>query len=608
VLLALAVALLFGLPHLLMWAQLRAQGRPYCPLVVDHVTAVTYDETTYYAPRVHDLYDGHPFTADPAGWEYKQATAFAGVGALPPLLLAPLTYLGHGDVGAVFAACDFLLPPLLFLALLWLGAALEIPFWVATAGALLLLIAHDQITLPFALLAHPRWSVLADSLHLTASYRPVEYSRLTIPQLGYAFVVLAILGLYRTGERPRLGTGILTAVALGALFYTYVFFWTWVMAGAGVYAALLLIQRRPRAALAVGGAALGGCLLGAPVLWQGFSSGGYVGQAFLEARQTWGGKVVNFAHHKHELGVWAVLLALFPWRDRRFPLFVSFLLAPYLCIAAARLAHQSVQEWHWFGRCWYPWMALVLPVAFWARVAEPCRQSVCRRVRPWVRAHLLGPVIGAVVVFCFAYGLNDHVRYGLSMAPYYTLTTDEQAAYAWLRANAPRDAVVAAADCNVLALVPVYTQCNSYLPYCLITPAPDEELMERFWIIVRLLRLNESAVRLFLTPERHTPEGFWWPHRWWMVNWLFHTRYGELTVPPAVQRQMEKVRAIVDDRPLDGLLTRYRLDYVWVDNVIGNNFCDPRPYDLPYLRPAFQSGEVTLYAVERGGARSANDN
>lgn len=598
-LLALAVSLLFGLPHLLMWGQLRASGRPYHPLVVDHVTALTYDETTYYAPRVREIYDGHPLTADPAGWEYKGATAFAGVGVLPPLLLAPLTWLGHGDVGAVFALCDFLLPPLLFLLLLALGTALGIPFWVTTAGALLLLIAHDQITLPFALLAHPRWSVLADSLHLTASYRPVEYSRLTIPQLGYAFVLLALLGLYRTAEHPRVLTAVLTALALGALFYTYLFYWTWVVAGGGAYAGFLLLQRRPRAALALAGTLLGGCLVGAPVLWQALSPGGYVGQAFLEARQAWGGKTVNFAHHKYELAVWVLFLLLFPRRDRRFPLFLAFLLAPYLCLAGARLAHLHLQEWHWFGRCWYPWMALALPVAFWARVTEPCRHSACRRVRPWTRQHLLGPVLGALVVLCFAYGLHRHLRYGLSMAVHHTLSDGEEATYAWLRANAPADTVVAAADCNVLALLPVYTQCNAFLPYCLLSPASDEELLERFWILVRLLHLNDKAVQNFLAAERHTPEGFWWPHRWWMKNWLFHTRYGELSdpLPPAVQRQLEKVRTIVSQQPLEQVLTRYRLDYVWVGDDTAFNYCRQRPDTLPYLRQVLTSEGVTLYQV-----------
>ena len=594
VLLAVAVSLLFGLPHLIMWGTLHASGRPYSPVAVDHVTALTYDETTYYAPRVRDFYDGHPYTADPAGWEYKRGTEFLGVGSLPPLLLSPLLRLGHGNVGAVFALCDFLLPPLLFLLLLLLCRALGVPFWAATAGALLLLTADDQLTLPFRWLAHPQWSVLRDSLHLTASYRPVEYSRLTIPQLGYAFVVLTILGLHQTAHHPRLRTGVWTALALGALFYTYVFFWTWILAGAALYVVTLLLQRRWSSALAVVGVVATGCALGAPVLYQALF--GYVGQAFLEARQTWGGKQIDFTHHKYELAVWALLLVMFPWRDRRFPLLVSFLLAPYLCVGAARLVHLNTQEWHWFGRCWAPWMGLALPVAFWARATEPCRHELCQRLRPFLRARLLGPVLGAVVVFCFAYGVNDHVRYGLSMAPSHTLTPDEQAAYAWLRGSAPRDAVVAAADCNVLALVPVHTQCNVYLPYCLISPASDEELMARFWTTVRLLDLDDRAVDRFLAPEQHTPEGFWYPHRWWMVNWLFHTRYGGLALPPAVRTHLDAVRASVARQPLAALLAQQRLDYLWVDNEL-EPYCRTNPADQPHLREVFSSGTIRIYEL-----------
>ncbi len=601
-LLALVAGLLFGLPHLLMWGQLRAQGRPYFPLVVEHVTAPTYDETTYYAPRVREVYDGHPCTADPAGWEYKGAAAFAGVGTLPPLLLAPLVWLGHGNVGAVFALCDFLLPPLLFLLLLALGRALGVPFWVSTAGALLLLFAHNHLTLPVNLLVRPRWEILVENLQLTGAYRPLEYSRLPIPQLGYFFVIFALLGLYRTSVSPRWSTGVLTALAVGALFYTYVFFWTWVLAGAALYVLFLLLQRQPRAALAVTGAVLGGCVLALPVLLQLLAPDGYVGKAYLEARQTWGGKTVNFAHHKYELVLWVLLLVVFPWRDRRFPLMLAFLLAPYLCIMGARQAHLNIQEWHWLGRCWYPWLAFVLPVALWARVSEPCRHGLCTRVRPWVRTRLLGPVMIATAVLCLAYGANVQVRYGLSMAPYHTQTPGAAAGYAWLRDYAPPDAVVAAGDCNVLALVPVYTQCNTYLPYCLIAPASDEELIERFWITVRLLNLDDRAVERFLAPEQHSPEGFWTPHRWWMVNWIFHTRYGQLTLPPAVRRQMDRLRERLQAVPMEALLSRQRLDYLWVDEEIAA-YCRSRPEQSPWLREAFRQDDVTIYTVVRASPR-----
>ncbi len=596
VLFAFAVSLLFGLPHLLMWRQLAAQGRPYAALAVEHVTALTYDETTYYAPRLREVYDGRPLTADPAGWEHKPQSAFSGVGLLPPLLLAPLTFLAHGRTDAVFLLCDFLLPPLLLLALLWLCRTLGLPLWPSAAGSLLLLIAHDQITLLLRLLVHPHWSLLSDSLHLGQSYRPVEYSRLPIPQLGYLFVVFALAALYRVATRPRPGAVALAALALGSLFYTYLFYWTYLLAGALLWALFLLAQRRPAAAGAVLAAVAGGCLLGLPVLWQLATPDAYVGKAFLEARQTWGGKTVNFAHHKYEIALWLIVLAVFPWRDRRFPLFVAFLLAPYACVLASRLAHLNAQEWHWFGRCWYPWMALTLPVALWARVQEPCAHGVCRRVRPWVRARLLTPVMAATALGCLAYGFNDHVRYGLAMAPWHTFSPGEAAAYAWLRNNAPRDAVVAAADCNVLALVPVYTQCNVYLPYCLISPASDEELMERFWTLVRLFDLQEAAVQRFLAAERHSPEGFWYPHRWWMINWLFHTRFGELALPPEARAGLEAARRRVSQMPLPALLRRYRLDYLWVDSEM-RRYCRVSPDRQPYLRRMHDDSGVALYRV-----------
>jgi hypothetical protein len=590
------LSLLFGLPHLLMWQHLHAEGRPYLPLQVDHVTALTWDETTYYAPRIQEVFYGHPFTVDPCGWEYKQFPAFMGVGVLPALLLSPLAFLLHGDANAILIASSFLLPPLLLLALLALTRRLQVPFWVGLAGSLVLLIAQDQIVTPLLLLTRPSWPLLVDRLHLLAAYRPLEFSRFFVPEFAYLFLLLTLVGLVETLQRPRLLTGVATSLALGALFYTYVFFWTYLLAAAALWLVLLLLERRRAAARVLLLVVAGGVLLGLPVVVQLVASHGYVGKAVLEARQQWGGKEVLWHNRWPELVLLAIFLLLLPWRDRRASFLASFAIAPLLCIRGVQFLGLAVQDWHWLARCWLPWMSLALPVALYLRLTEPCRRSLWARWRPWLARHALTPFMVAISVLTLAYGFNDHVRFSQTMADWYSFTPAQQQAYAWLRQNTAPDSVVAAADCNVLALVPVYSHCNVYLPFCLVTPAPDQELMWRFWTTARLLDLGPEAIERFLAPEEWTPEGFWYPHRWWMVNWLFHTQFLRLTLPPAVRAQVDQVGAQVAQTPVSDLLPRYRLDYLWVDDTI-RSYCRTSPDQQPYLRRVFTSGDISLYRV-----------
>ena len=366
---AVIVAVLFGLPHAIMWHKLRAAGQTYTPLVVDGVQALTYDETTYYAPRVRDVLDGHPFSAAPADYEHKQSPPFLGVGVIGPLFVAALAKLLGGNVAGAFVLGDFLLPPISFLLIWVLCRRIGASTWVAIAAGLLLVIAHDQIRLPFVFAGNPSWQSLADHLHLHGSFGPVEYSRLIVPQFSYILFLLAVIGLYETGRKPRVSTALLAGLAVGSLFYSYVFYWTYVVVGAGLWALILVLQRKGEAAKALVGAVGLGCLLGLPVLLPLLGPAGFAGKEYLMARQSWAGRHIRLlTHHKYEWALLVTYFILYPARRREYPFVTSFVLAAYACLLGARVAHLNVQEWHWFGRCWYPWLSIALVLGVWARV------------------------------------------------------------------------------------------------------------------------------------------------------------------------------------------------------------------------------------------------
>ncbi len=594
---ALIIAILFGLSHAIMWHKLRATGQSYAPLVVDGVQALTYDETTYYAPRIRDVLDGHPFSAAPADYEHKQETPFLGVGVIAPLFIAALAKLIGGSVAGAFVLCDFLLPPVSFLLIYLLCRRIGAGTWVGVAAGLLVVLAHDQISLPFVVAGNPTWQRLADHLHIFGSVRPMEYSRLPVPQFSYILFLLAIIGLYQTRRNPRPSTIVLTGLAIGSLFYSYVFFWTYIVVGTGLWVLILAAQRNWQAAGAVALATGVGCLLGLPVLLALAGPLEFPGREYLVARQSWGGRHIRLlTHHKYE---WALLLTYFiiyPWRRREFPFITAFVLAAYGCLFVSRVVNLNVQEWHWFGRCWYPWLSIALPLGIWARVNTQYDSQRWRRWAQWGRQYALRPVMIGLGTLCLAYGFNDHISYGLNMYQRHTLPSGTQAALNWLGHNAATDSVVMAADMNVLALVPVYTQCNSYLPYCLVTPAADEELVERFWITAAICGLSDEYVDHLLAPDEPV-DGFFQPHRWWAVNWLYHMKFGTAALPAEVRADVKAKGIQITKMPVAKLMNKYKLDYLWVDDVVANdsshNFTQ-----LPYLTQVFAASGTRLYAVK----------
>jgi hypothetical protein len=337
---ALLVAVICGGPHWLMWRQLHGQGKPYAPLVAEGVTAVTYDETTYYAPRIREVLDGHPFSADPFGWEHKGDRPYLGHSWIDALVTACLAAALGRSVPALYVVSDFILPPLAFLLTFLICRRLGAPLFVSIAGSLATVLAADQSTAPIAILAHPTWSQISGRLSPAYSTRPLEITRLTVPEFAYLLCAGALLGLLNTHFAPRLRRAIGTGVVIGLLFYSYMFYWSFVLVGGALLAVGSWFMKRERRSVPYLALALGiGVLIGLPILYQGLSPNGFADKAELMARLDWGGRQADWGKQKYDLALLVALLALYPWRRREWVPLFSFVLAPFACILGACLAN-----------------------------------------------------------------------------------------------------------------------------------------------------------------------------------------------------------------------------------------------------------------------------
>lgn len=561
----LLTGLLCGMPHWLMASRLASQGKTYVPQVVRGVTALTFDETTYYAPRVREVLDGHLFSADPDGLEHKKGTPFLGQAWLDSLIAGLLGFLVKRSVANVFILCDFLLPPLSVLLIYAVCRRLGAQEAVAIAAALVCVLAHDQVTLPFALAAHPSFATLADRLHLLSSDRPVEFTRLTVPQLAFIPLAATLLGLFTLYEHPRWRTAAWTGIVFAATIYCYAFYWTFALVGGLLLVGVTALRRDARRSTSFLLAALGlGLVIGLPVLYQSVAPHGFSGKAEMMARQSWGGRHVRWGYQKYDLALLVLPVVLYPKRRREFLPLLAFLLAPFACILGARAAGMNTQEWHWLGRCWQPWSAVATVLLLGAWI-PPVTRRLWHSEDPLVMARrgyqVTCVAFGLLSLLTLAYTAQDHRLYAARMASAHTLPTGTQKALHELSLRAPVDSVLMALDPDALALAPVYTGCNVFLPYCIVTPATAAELLDRTAITFAAYGLSERSMsRLLSGPSEKTGDS---AADCGLPNWLFHQTLAEGGIPGEAESiVLATSRGLRKASPAK-LSDKYRVDLLW---------------------------------------------
>ena len=76
---------------------------------------------------------------------------------------------------------------------------------------------------------------LKSLLHAIVNYeggtKPLEFSKLDIPQFGFIIFLLAMLGFIKALKKEKLHPALLAGVLFGLLFYTYMYYWTFFTAG-----------------------------------------------------------------------------------------------------------------------------------------------------------------------------------------------------------------------------------------------------------------------------------------------------------------------------------------------------------------------------------------
>lgn len=219
-LLIIIISIIYGLPHIYFANKL---GKYYSPLIVTGYSPVAFDEGTLYAPAVNYILQGHIFLQDLYVAEYSNTpTPFIGESA-SAIIMAVLSRI-TGSIEKAFIAADFIFPAVIFTLLYFFARYFIQNRYFAMSAAFFAAISRDFIATipnPIAMWNYLKYGENAgEFLYLSRAFHP---------QVSLVFFILGILSLTNLIKKRSAFQTVLTGLILGLTFYTYIFYWTYLL-------------------------------------------------------------------------------------------------------------------------------------------------------------------------------------------------------------------------------------------------------------------------------------------------------------------------------------------------------------------------------------------
>lgn|GEM_PF-1441839 len=589
---AIIVSLIFGLPHILIKNKLTAENKVYTPLVssyeiANQVSALTDDETHLYAPRVREVLDGHFVITDAHSLEYKRRPYYMPF--FSELCVGLMSYL-TGSVGNSFILADFLFPALIFLLVFCLV------YMITKNECLSVLGGVSTIIIPRVVNYFVRFEIVASIKYLLLQGEPslLLFSRLPNPQLSFVLVMLIVLSLYVGLVRKRILYSIISGVLLGLCFYTYIYFWTFILAGMFVLTVIFLLRHEVDYVKQIILSGLIGFVTSIP-FWLNFMAFRALpySQDILAKSSVEYGRTLTILSFPYLLFAFCYYL-LYKKRNVSFYFIWSFIIGGILCRNLQLVTGYTVQSEHWSYNVLDPWILISLAV-LWADIIQ-------NRFKGVRLVGLSRGVCVLLIVLILSFGFFSQKGFADLRYPHYTLDSSMMDSFNWLDDNTQRDSVVLS-DYETAALIPVYTHNNVFTPYALVTLMPTGEMEERMMIALKVFNASQEYFRNYVNTTRV----------YYYINHLENVTY---ITPPTAIFDLKQVKGKRGWRPMfseetqnrlnerygdyvlniTDVVGRYRVDYVYC-GICEKKMGDVNLDECDWLKEAYSNGNVTIYQI-----------
>lgn len=298
----------------------------------------TQDEL-FYLGRIKALYKGHPWTiSNIYNWERAEDPWVRG--ALGENVVAMV----GKTLGLSVVQLDILMSAVLPVILFWLCWRLTVDLGgsprmgLLSAGAILF--GYYWFT--------PNLGMVVDLLTGKNGAPPLWFLRPLSPQFNHVMLLAVLVVSWRALTRPNWGWVVIAGVLFGGLFYTFVFYWTFVAAGVGLYTVVACWRRERSVLVRCASLLLIGGLLSIPYWLNMLAVFAHPGFNFLEMRQGVVHTRTPFIPWVHVVLIGAIAAAGILCRKGREVRFtLAFLAGGLLCLNQQLVTGHLVQPSHY---------------------------------------------------------------------------------------------------------------------------------------------------------------------------------------------------------------------------------------------------------------------
>lgn len=467
------VSLIYGLPNLLLTYKL---GNDYAPLVITKYSPIARDEAYAYAPQVKHILEGNLTVQDILVEEYKNyPTPFFGE-TLPAQIFALLATL-TGSIPKAFVAADFIFPPIIFLLLFLLSRILIKDQLLALAAALVATISRDLIAvLPYP---HETFLYLTNAegrnyfLHLARAFHP---------QLTFIFFLTAFLSLKNLIEKPgKLVYILFMGISFGALFYSYLFYWTYFVGFTGLVFLYLLLKKEIIVLKNLMSASVIAAIIALPYFLNMFKfyQLDLASDFILKSSSPHVGIPLTIFRY---LVIAIAFLFLFKAQAKeklpKMLIFLFLLSGVLLPVISNLVIGQNLETMHYVRRALMPIATVVLTATI---------VKLIDKRETFVRITSILAIVGVLV-----FAAKSQIIAANLVAKYHTIDQDQQFLFWWLNQNTKPNDVVGSLDTTFNQYLSLYTHNKLYFPPTDRTITPTEEGTIRYTTLANLLGIDST--------------------------------------------------------------------------------------------------------------------
>jgi len=554
---ALLVGLIHVSHHFLIPRYINDSGQ-YYPVTFK----AEFDEAVTYGPRVQAAYLGMLFGGDISLAEHEGGPFYLSI--INPYVLSLLAHLA-GSVKTAFILSDFILPIVIFILVYIFLYEIFRKNWAAAAGGVIFIFVTEVGVLIPPVSISGLKLLIYKLLPFLGDYDVLYFNRFEYPNITFIFYLSALFLIYRSIKYEKRLDIFLAGLAVGSLFYTYLYDWVYVLCGLGIMGFLFLLEKNYRKAKLLSGI-IAIALLCSFYYWLNYfalSSLEQYPDIISRIGVETGGffRFFTWKTYVRSISIVWLLWVILKKRDRILWIYLSGLTLPIIIVLNLQIIAGAIpQPDHWYRELFF-----ILFLSLGIIISWLYKKLTNERIKFIL---VLATVLWAgMILISEAY---MQILYSKTYANDYSIGLSRLDSYNWLTKNTEKATVVAALSPEINVELLLHTHNKIYYPSGINSLASNQEIWERYMLTNLLFNVSVDDFGKSISPNQY------------MLAHLFHDSYIKgssfnMYLRGGVNRELpeNEYQARVNQyrRMKDGLSDykfSYRIDYIYVDEKNNN--------------------------------------